>query len=689
MNRQPLLHDLLVCLSAPSQAWSGADGQIRAVGAHGVYAGDVRVLSTALLTVAGEEPEPVMAAPDGPGAVVIVSLARNVDDPPPDPTVRIERRRRAAAGVVSEEIVVSAATAAPVRVPLRLELSCDLAPMSAVKAGRAPPALPAEPAHEAALRWTGDGVVVLVSGDAASRDVSDLVNPALRWDVTVAAGQPQTLRWRVEARDDRAVVAPAGEPLPEWSAPRVRADDWRLAALVGQALDDLAGLRVALPDRPADTFLAGGAPWYLTLFGRDSLWAARMLLPLGTDLAGRTLRALADRQGRRTVTDTAEEPGKILHELRRRSRAASAGDLPPIYYGTVDATPLWLCLLHDAWRWGLPAAEVASLLPHAQAALAWMADFGDADGDGFLEYVDVSGRGLVNQGWKDSGDSVQWRDGRLATGPIALAEVQGYAYEAAVGGAALLDAFGLPDAGRWRSWAAELAERFRREFWVDDGDGPYPAIALDADKRRVDTLTSNIGHLLGTGLLDGDESAAVAHRLASAEMDSGFGLRTMATSSSGYWPLRYHGGSVWPHDTAIVVGGLARSGHIVAAAGLVEGLLAAGQAFDYRLPELYSGDTRTDTPRPVPYPAACRPQAWSAAAAVALLSAVLGITPDVPAGTLAIRPMAPSPVGALTVDGLRVAGQRLSLSVDAEGRVLDVTAPAYLRHDRGKSSMPW
>jgi glycogen debranching enzyme len=680
VDRYPVLHDLLVCLQAPTQAWSGLDGQIRSHGAQGVYEGDVRVLSQAVLTLAGVEPDALMSATDGPGSVVIVSIARDVDGPARDPTVRVERRRHVEPGTMAEQITLSAATEAPVHAVVRIELASDLAPMEAVRAGRASPALPAEPADDGSLRWSDDAVTVRVSGDEAGADVGDPSRPALLWDVTIHPGQPVELRWRTAATDAAAVVAAPAQPHPEWSRPEVRADDWRLSALFAQAMDDLAGLRLTTPDRPDDTFLAAGVPWYFTLFGRDSLWAARMLLPLGTELAAGTLRVLAHRQGRTTDVRTAEQPGKILHEVRRTAIALREGgrELPPVYFGTVDATPLWVCLLHDAWRWGMPVSEVAELLPHARAALAWMSDYGDADGDGFLEYIDTSGRGLANQGWKDSGDSVQWRDGRLATGPIALAEVQGYAHEAALAGAALLDAFDLPGADRWRTWAAQIADRFRRQFWVEGELGAYPAIALDGDKRPVDTLTSNAGHLLGTGLLSADESAAVARRLGSAEMDSGFGLRTMATTSAGYWPLSYHGGSVWAHDTAIVVSGLARSGHTDAAAALIEGLLDAAAAFDFRLPELYGGDARSTTPRPVPYPAACRPQAWSAAAALSLLSAIVGVTADVPADAVTVRPMTPSPVGALAVDGLRVAGEPLSLSVAADGSLGTIDAPPGL-----------
>ena len=240
-----------------------------------------------------------------------------------------------------------------------------------------------------------------------------------------------------------------------------------------------------------------------------------------------------------------------------------------------------------------------------------MRDFGDADGDGLLEYIDESGHGLANQGWKDSGDAVQWRDGTLATGPIALCEVQAYAYEAAIHGADLLDAFGR-DGEPWRAWAARLREVFAAKFWVEDAAGPYPAIALDAQKRALDTVTSNLGHLLGTGLLEPEESARVAARLGSPELDSGYGLRTMSTDSSGYWPLGYHTGSVWAHDTAVAIAGLRADGFDEVAASLTEGIMRAAVGFDYRVPELHSGDSEML----VPYPAACRPQAWSAAAAV-------------------------------------------------------------------------
>ncbi|MEZ0447753.1 glycogen debranching N-terminal domain-containing protein [Cellulomonas sp. ICMP 17802] len=677
MDLQPLLHDLLAAVLAPTQAWSGPDGQIRASGAQGVHHGDVRVLSAACVRVGGVEPETVAAAPDGPGRVRVVALTRAVDGPGADPTARLDRVRTVRPGAVDERLVLSCSTPEPLRARVELLVRADATPMEQVKGGRPAVAVDVHDDSTASvgrLGWRSgaDLTASLTAPGAAVALDGDQGQAVLWWDVEIAAGAPVVLEWRLEVADAAAVVQAPSRPGPEWSVPQVVADDRRLPALLGQALDDLATLRMSAAFAPDDVFLAAGAPWFFTLFGRDSLWAARMLLPLGTELAAGTLRTLAARQGRTSDPASAQEPGKILHEVRRTELLMPEHGLalPPLYYGTVDATPLWVCLLHDAWRWGMPVDEVEALLPAVERALAWMVEHGDADDDGFLEYVDGTGRGLANQGWKDSGDSVQWRDGRLATGPIALVEVQGYAYEAAMSGAAVLEAFGRPGTDRWRAWAARLADRFRASFWVDSPDGAYPGIALDADKAVVDTVTSNIGHVLGTGLLTPAEERLVAARLGRPDMDAGRGLRTMSSESAGYWPLRYHGGAVWPHDTAVVVAGLARGGHAREAASLVDGLLAAGDDFDFRLPELWSGDARGDVPRTVPYPAACRPQAWSAASAVTVLVAALGLDPDVPGGTLGVRPTAPSPVGALDVRGLRLAGVPLDVRLGADGVAL-------------------
>ncbi|WP_410169496.1 amylo-alpha-1,6-glucosidase, partial [Actinacidiphila rubida] len=375
---------------------------------------------------------------------------------------------------------------------------------------------------------------------------------------------------------------------------------------------------------------------------------------------------------RADVPRTEEQPGKILHEVRRDEPGGPrAGGLPPSYYGTADATPLWLILLHDAWRWGMPDAEVEALLPHAEAAWNWLERYADADGDGFLEYADSTGRGLSNQGWKDSSDGIRFRDGRPAVPPIALSEVQAYAYEAAVKSAALLDAFGRPGGERRRGWAAELRERFRARFWVEDAAGRYPAVALDGGKRAVDSLASNMGHLLGTGLLDPEEAALVARRLVgpASGMDSGFGLRTLDAAAAGFNALGYHTGSVWPHDTAIAVHGLVRQGFTEEAGRLAAGLLGAAEQFGYRLPELFAGYPREEQPRPAPYPAACRPQAWAAASCVLLLQALFGLEADARAGSLRHAVRVPPGFEGVTLRGVRVAGRTFALSAAADGTI--------------------
>jgi hypothetical protein len=665
---QPLLHDLVTCFQAPTAALSAPDGQIRRHGAQGLLHADVRVLTQAVLTVDGREPEPIAAAA-GAGEATFTALARWLGDDGPDPTVRLDRRRTVTAGGLDERIaLVSTATG---RVTARVELSvrADLADVETIKEGGRADCVPIAVVGQRA-GWGSPGLRVTAEFPQAGLRLEDGGTAMLvTWDVELGPRAECVLGWGLTVADVGAAVLAAPGPTRPRPALSASADDRRLGPWLARSLDDLAGLRMVTRDRPDDVFLAAGVPWYQTLFGRDSIWAARLLLPTGTDLAAGTLRTLAALQGTRHDDETGEAPGKIPHELRRVPTGMGAPLLPPLYYGTVDATPLWVCLLHDAWRWGLPAAQVRELLPHAERALDWMATDGDGDRDGFLEYTDGSGSGLTNQGWKDSGDAVRFADGSLAVGPVALCEVQGYAHEAALGGAALLEAFGRPGARRWRGWAAELRERFRERFWVGAGPDRRPALALDGAKRAVDSTTSNIGHLLGTGLLDPNEEARVAARVVRPDLDGGLGLRTMSAADGGYAPLSYHCGSVWPHDTAIVVAGLVRSGHGRLAGGLVEGLLAASAAWDGRLPELWSGQTGPM----VPYPASCRPQAWSAAAAVAVVQAVLGIAPDLPAGVvrLAVPPI--GGLGRLAVKGLALGDESVTIRTDGDGGVVEVS----------------
>lgn len=657
---QPLLHDALAVLRAPSQLWSAADGSLgggAGSAIQGLYVSDVRLVRGLRVTVDGAPAEHIGTGSPAADRARIQGLLRHLDDPTPDPGVRLVVDRTVDAAGAGDVLTVRNRRAIALDVEVVIEVDIDATVMDVIKqgAGDAPAGLVAELDGDRAV-WSGENVTAALTATGLGLERTP-AGVLLRGALHVPAGGEAAVAWRLDAVDAIAAVRGAEGPAP-WSVPSVAAADQRLPRWVERSLADLDALRMTTVQHPDQQFLAAGAPWFFTLFGRDSIWAARFLLPLGTRLAADTLRVLAGLQGAEMVDDTAEEPGKIMHELRRQTLVIDDGTaLPPLYYGTVDATALWVCLLHDAWRWGMPEHEVRALLPALRRALDWMRDHGDADGDGLLEYVDRSGHGLANQGWKDSGDSVQWRDGTLAEGPIALCEVQAYAYEAAMHGADLLETLGDDAAdgdlaAGWRDWAGALRERFHASFWVDDAEGAYPAIALDAQKRRVDTVTSNLGHLLGTGILDEQQSALVARRLGSAALDSGYGLRTMSTESDGYWPLSYHGGSVWTHDTAIAVLGLAREGHHAVASSLIDGLLRAAEGFDYRMPELHSGDPASEVAKPVPYPAACRPQAWSAASSVAVLTAVLGLEPDAGAGAVRVRPL--PGFGDVSARGLRL-----------------------------------
>lgn len=675
---QPLLHDSVVLLSAPSQAWSGADGTMGGAPIHGFFHSDTRIFTESPLRIGGECPTALSHGRSDAATGTFVGLARCLDDGTADPKVRVNRTRRLADGSLHESIELASALPTEISTTIRIELLADFAQMQTIKAGTATP----EPAVRVrlepdAVHLDAGETTAVVSARSAQISRNGAAGVTLSWDVAVPPRGSVTVDWSVTVSDTvagrpavtgRTAVVAGATDAPEWADARLSSGDSRLGAWVTTALQDLTALRMVRSEARTEPFLAAGAPWFFTLFGRDSIWAARFLLPLGTELAASTLRVLAGLQGVASVPSTAEQPGKIMHELRPSALSIPGEDvlLPPLYFGTVDSTALWVCLLHEAWTWGMADGEVEALLPNLEAALAWMRDYGDSDGDGFLEYVDTTGHGLANQGWKDSGDSIQWRDGRLAEGPIALCEVQAYAYQAAVGGAKLLDSFGRPGGDTWRAWAAALKERFAASFWIDSPGGAYPAVALDARKLRVDAVTSNIGHLLGTGILDHAESALVARRLASPELDSGYGLRTMSTEADGYWPLSYHGGSVWAHDTAIAIAGLGRAGFAAEAGSLIDGLLAAAAGFGYRMPELHSGDSPASAHAPIPYPAACRPQAWSAAAAVSVLGTLLGLKPE--AGAVSITPLPGS--GLIEVDGLRYAGHPFAVSTDADGRVV-------------------
>jgi glycogen debranching enzyme len=435
-------------------------------------------------------------------------------------------------------------------------------------------------------------------------------------------------------------------------APRIETRDARLRQTFERSRADLGSLRI---HGGGGTAVAAGAPWYMTLFGRDSLLTAYMALPLDQGLALGTLNELARCQGVKTDEATEEEPGKIVHEVRAGIDPSLNLGGGHLYYGTVDATPLFVLLLGELNRWGV---EVEALLPTADRALNWIER---ASENGFLPYRRRTDRGLVNQGWKDSADGVNFADGRLATPPIAMAEVQGYVYAAYLARAELANQRGDgATRRRCEENAAAIKQRFDEEFWLPDR-GWY-ATALDGDGRPVDALTSNIGHCLWSGIVPPDRARQVADHLLGEAMFTGWGVRTLASNMGAYDPVSYHNGSVWPHDNALVAAGLMRYGLVEHAQRVALGILDAAAAFDGRLPELFCGFDRADYPRPVPYPTSCSPQAWAAAAPVQLLRTLLGLDPNVPRGELRLAPALPATMGEVGLRGVPIAGAQVDVT---------------------------
>ncbi|WP_029412213.1 amylo-alpha-1,6-glucosidase, partial [Mycobacterium avium] len=503
-----------------------------------------------------------------------------------------------------------------------------------------------------------------------------VVPPGGRWQTEVMV-QPtwsnRKVRTRIPRGKDIESSAPARK-IERWrdTATTVETDHAGLAQVLRQTESDLGALLIHDADGRGRPYVAAGAPWFMTLFGRDSLLTAWMALPLDVGLSIGTLQRLAALQGRRVDALTEEEPGRIMHEIRRGP--ASADVLGgSVYYGTADATPLFVMLLAESWRWGADEAVIRSLLPAADAALAWAEQYGDRDGDGFVEYRRATDRGLINQGWKDSFNGINDAKGRVAEPPIALCEVQGYVYAALLARAELAEGMGeLAQAAQLRERAQALRTRFGEAFWLPDR-GWY-AVALDGRKDRVDALTSNVGHCLWTGIATDEHAAAIVERLAGEEMDSGFGLRTLATTMGAYNPMSYHNGSVWPHDTAITVSGLLRYGHIPGALALAErlatGVLDAAAAFGGRLPELFCGFPRSQFASPVPYPTSCSPQAWASAAPLLLLRSFLGLDPHVPNRALTVTPHLPAEWGRIALSNLRLGATTVQL--EAEGETVKV-----------------
>src|SRR5579859_606985 len=414
--------------------------------------------------------------------------------------------------------------------------------------------------------------------------------------------------------------------------------------------------------------IGAGVPWFATMFGRDSIIAAFQSLLLNPQLAGETLRVLARYQGSERNDWRDEEPGKILHEYRE-GEMTNAGEMPfSPYYGSVDATPLWLVLLSETFNWTADEQLVKDMLPHARRALDWIDQCGDLDGDGFVEYQRRSPKGLANQGWKDSWDANVHRNGEVAKSPIALCEVQGYVYEAKYRMASLMRSFGdTQTADRLKKESAEMARRFEKAFWMPKLG--FYAMALDRDKRQTQVISSNPGHLLFTRMLAQDRAKAVTQRFMRDDMFSGWGWRTMSRDERVFNPLSYHRGSVWPHDNSIVAHGMALYEFREPANQLFTALYQAALNFrDYRLPELFCGIERREHDEPVQYPVSCSPQAWASGSVFLILMSVLGIRPSAPRKELNIvNPSLPEFLDHLSIRNMRIGGSRVGLDYTRRG----------------------
>ena len=652
--------------------------------ASGFFASDTRFLSRSVLTLGGARLDPL--SHDHPTPQLASFVLRN----PLADGLRLNElvveRERFVGDCMEERIVVQNHSHRRVDVELGLELAADFADIFVVKDlepgfGR-PVDVTLPPTHPPAR--AGNGTLVFSDGSFSGRTVVHLSEAFDESDgvARFALSLEPGARWRlvvgVQAELDDVAPLPAASFARELDDERRRAEEsmteWQWSAPVlsarwddlvhtwNRSLADLAALRMRVPEIADGRLLAAGTPWFMTVFGRDTLISSLQTLLLGPELAAGTLRVLAATQATVDDPERDAEPGKIIHELRRGKAALAWTDR---YYGAVDATPLFLILLSELWRWTDDPTVPLELEAAARRALAWIDGRADLDGDGFVEYDRRATHGIRNQTWKDSEDSMAFRDGSLAQPPIAPVEVQGYVYDAKLRTAEIAREIWQDGvlAEQLERDTAGLQRRFDEAFWLEERG--FYALGLDREKRPIDSLTSNLGHLLWSGIVPERRREAIADLLMGDALWSGWGVRTMAVGEGAYNPLVYHDGTVWPHDSSLVAWGLAQSGRPQDAARILHAMVEAASHFDYRLPEVFAGFSRAHTGFPVVYPTASSPQAWAAATPVLLLQAVLGLRPDRAAGVLrSDAPCVSERLEGLSLTGVHAFGRRWTVRVE-------------------------
>ncbi len=665
----------------------------------GLFASDTRFLSRWVLTVNGERP--LLLSSDRVDYFSAAFFLRNpIAGGLGQDELSIARERFVGDGM-QDHVVVHNYSPRRLEFELAFEIGTDFADIFAVKDWDFALGDPenARPLPDLApLVYDSVGTAVTLADGNGSTGVTQLFfsapgeldGSAMRYRLALDPGEQWRLRVDVTVSPDGQRGSDIGAEqlfgaelervrasLQAWrmQVPQLRASWPTLHTTFDRSVADLASLRLHEGTAGGQLF-AAGMPWFMAVFGRDTLITCLQTLIFGPELARNALTALAELQALEDDPSIDAEPGKIVHEVRT-GKAATAWFRR--YYGTVDATPLFLILLSEVWRWTDDAAFVRTLREPALRALNWIDEYGDTDGDGFVEYHRRSERGLENQSWKDSHNSQLFHDGRQATGAIAACEVQGYVYDAKLRMAELAREVWRDRelADRLEREAAELRERFDKAFWVEERGGFY-ALALDGEKNRVDSLTSNIGHLLWSGIVPDHRVDAVVDRLMGEDLWSGWGVRTMSAADAGYSPLTYHNGTVWPHDNSLIALGLARAGRWSEAHRIARRSIEAAAHFGHQLPEVFAGFPRTETPFPIAYPTAARPQAWAAATPVLLLQVLLGLRPDHKRQALeTVAPEElPSWAGALRLSGVRAFDRTWNVIL-AEGhvRVEETEAP--------------